>query len=65
MPQRRRRVPRCVEEKGIIEGGTFHESVYNERSEAGAGTIAGGTFTDYVNNARTGTISGGTFNRCV
>ena len=47
---------------GIIEGGTFHESVYNERSEAGAGTIAGGTFTDYVNNARTGTISGGTFN---
>lgn len=51
-----------VDNYGTIENGTFHKSVYNERSEAGAATIAGGTFTDYVNNARTGTISGGVFN---
>lgn len=51
-----------VDNCGGIEGGEFNESVYNGSSEQEAGTIAGGTFTDYVNNAKTGTIAGGTFN---
>lgn len=47
---------------GVIEGGEFNESVYNESRGEGAGTIAGGTFEGDVVNSEACTVSGGVFN---
>lgn len=46
---------------GLIEDGVFHASVHNMSNNAGAGTITGGTFRDYVTNYEDAVISGGAY----